>query len=424
MIRGFVNFAKKSAYTAPILFKPTFNYAPKFSFATQLTQAQELRYLARIVGTAYFKHNDEVNVSSDVRLVDQNNKFLGIYSVNEAKKKCRELNTDLVLINDATRPAICKATNYKDDLYKKFVKDILEKDLIKLSKQIQKKAETSKSIKLGSKMTISDLKNKIIAAQGVAKQVKIVRVYMQVTESTEESGRNILYTFRDLGKDFLRPRGEIEERELDEEEDWKKEMRDEHLSKDEDRKVLIQSFHSFLYVEQSGLTAASTNVKDLTEAQIKDYIQDYIKRESKKSVFDRDIEKLVKSGDRDVRSLVAEDREAQGFVDEAPIDELGEEEESSTQNLDAFRFREADSAKKANEKFRDAWREIEKADPDSAHQLNDEIEEIRQRFGGDREQAFLQYALEKQNQQLKTLDRLKKIKKIIQKNQKFDERFV
>jgi len=92
--------------------------------------------------------------------------------------------------------------------------------------------------------------------------------------------------------------------------------------------------------------------------------------------------------------------------------------------LDAFRFREADSAKKANEKFRDAWREIEKADPDSAHQLNDEIEEIRQRFGGDREQAFLQYALEKQNQQLKTLDRLKKIKKIIQKNQKFDERFV
>ncbi len=43
-------------------------------------------------------------------------------------------------------------------------------------------------------MTIADLKNKIIAAQGVAKQVKIVRVYMQVTESTEESGRNILYT--------------------------------------------------------------------------------------------------------------------------------------------------------------------------------------------------------------------------------------
>ena len=43
-------------------------------------------------------------------------------------------------------------------------------------------------------MTISDLKNKIIAAQGVAKQVKIVRVYMQVTESTEESGKNILYT--------------------------------------------------------------------------------------------------------------------------------------------------------------------------------------------------------------------------------------
>jgi len=140
-----------------------------------------------------------------------------------------------------------------------------------------------------------------------------------------------------------------------------------------------------------------------------------------------------------VRALVAEDREAQGIVDEAPIEELGDEEESSTQNLDAFRFKEAEVSKKANEKFRDAWREIEKSgikekskrkinllniDPTSAVQLNDEIEEVRQRFGGDREQAFLQYALEKQNQQLKTLDRLKKIKKIIQKNQKFDERFV
>jgi len=125
-----------------------------------------------------------------------------------------------------------------------------------------------------------------------------------------------------------------------------------------------------------------------------------------------------------VRALVAEDREAQGIVDEVPIEELGEEEESSTQDLDAFRLREVETLKKNNEKFRDAWREIEKSDPESAHRLNDEIEEIRQRFGGDREQAFLQYALEKQNQQLKTLDRLRKIKKIIQKNQKFDERFV
>jgi len=55
--------------------------------------------------------------------------------------------------------------------------------------------------------------------------------------------------------------------------------------------------------------------------------------------------------------------------------------------------------------------------------LHDEVEEIRQRFGGDREQAFIHYALEKQNQQLKTLDRLRRIKKIIQKNQKFDQRF-
>ncbi len=74
---------------------------------------------------------------------------------------------------------------------------------------------------------------------------------------------------------------EIEERELDEEEDWKKEMKDDHLSHDEERKVLMQSFHSFLYVEQSGLTQAATDAKDLSEQQVKEYIQEYIKRESK-----------------------------------------------------------------------------------------------------------------------------------------------
>ncbi len=57
MIRGFINFTKKSGYTtAPNLFKPSFTYAPNFYFATGLTQAQELRYLAKIVGTTVLLH--------------------------------------------------------------------------------------------------------------------------------------------------------------------------------------------------------------------------------------------------------------------------------------------------------------------------------------------------------------------------------
>jgi len=47
------------------------------------------------------------------------------------RKKCRDLGTDLLLINPNSKPMICKAMNYKEDLYKKFVKDVFEKDLPK-----------------------------------------------------------------------------------------------------------------------------------------------------------------------------------------------------------------------------------------------------------------------------------------------------
>ncbi len=47
-------------------------------------------------------------------------------------------------------------------------------------------------------MTISDLRNKVGAAEGMAKQVKNIRIYLEVTEETEESGRNVLLTVMKL----------------------------------------------------------------------------------------------------------------------------------------------------------------------------------------------------------------------------------
>lgn len=41
------------------------------------------------------------------------------------------MNADLLLINSNTKPMICKAVNYKEELYRKFVKDVFEKDLPK-----------------------------------------------------------------------------------------------------------------------------------------------------------------------------------------------------------------------------------------------------------------------------------------------------
>ena len=41
------------------------------------------------------------------------------------------LKLDMVLTNATSRPPICKAYNYREDLYKKFVKEVVEKDIPK-----------------------------------------------------------------------------------------------------------------------------------------------------------------------------------------------------------------------------------------------------------------------------------------------------
>jgi hypothetical protein len=62
----------------------------------------------------------------------------------------------------------------------------------------REKAVESKSIKLGPKMNVADLKNKILNAQEIGKKFKTVRVYMKVTEETDESGRNVIYTVKKI----------------------------------------------------------------------------------------------------------------------------------------------------------------------------------------------------------------------------------
>ena len=64
--------------------------------------------------------------------------------------------------------------------------------------------------------------------------------------------------------------------------------------------------------------------------------------------------------DRDVRSLVEEDRENAGIADE-PIKEFSPiDENAGFDEYDYLRNREVDTSKKTSEKFKQAWRDIEK----------------------------------------------------------------
>ena len=54
----------------------------------------------------------------------------------------------------------------------------------------------SKSIKLGTTITGSDLKNKAKIALDLAKKARSIKVYIRITEENEAIGRNILYSVR------------------------------------------------------------------------------------------------------------------------------------------------------------------------------------------------------------------------------------
>ena len=89
--------------------------------------------------------NEEIDYNGDVRLLDGNGKLLGLYNIYEARyysfiitnpiydiiirKKAKELDVDLIMVNANIRPAICKAIPYRDDLYNKFMKEIINKDM-------------------------------------------------------------------------------------------------------------------------------------------------------------------------------------------------------------------------------------------------------------------------------------------------------
>lgn len=59
--------------------------------------------------------------------------FVRVFLNITRRRKCEELNKDMVMTNINARPPICKAYDYKDDLYKKFLKEVIEKDLPKCS---------------------------------------------------------------------------------------------------------------------------------------------------------------------------------------------------------------------------------------------------------------------------------------------------
>jgi len=107
--------------------------------------------------------------AAKVRVIDVNGKNLGILPLEEALRKARERNLDLVQVTEKVFPPVCKIIDYGKYLYN------LEK---KQRKQKSKKGGELKGIRLGFNTSLHDLETKAKMAERFLKEGNKVRIEM------------------------------------------------------------------------------------------------------------------------------------------------------------------------------------------------------------------------------------------------------
>lgn len=162
-----------------------------FKFSTQNTN--ELKAIAQMLGIKQQKLNEEIEHNGDVRLVNKNSKLIGIFTKQQALDHVKKHGMDLLLVSDQVSPIICKATNYKEFLYDKFVKEIILQDSNFKKRKTTKKS--TKRLKLSTSISSGDLRNKAHQLTELAKKFENFAVYIYCNDKTVESAKNILHTF-------------------------------------------------------------------------------------------------------------------------------------------------------------------------------------------------------------------------------------
>jgi len=71
--------------------------------------------------------NDEIEFVGEIRLIgDDETPGLGLINIELAKEKSKELDMDLVLLNDKIKPALCRIEDFRQTTYYSFYKTYLK----------------------------------------------------------------------------------------------------------------------------------------------------------------------------------------------------------------------------------------------------------------------------------------------------------
>lgn len=135
--------------------------------------------------------------SSQVRVIDEVGKQLGVFSLQEALNLAKERNLDLIQVTEKVEPPVCKIIDYGKYLYQLQKKE--KKSKVKQSGEL-------KEIRLGFAISLHDLETKATLAKKFLEKGERVKIEM-ILRGREKG-------FSEMGKEKVQQFLEILEKQI------------------------------------------------------------------------------------------------------------------------------------------------------------------------------------------------------------------
>ena len=110
-----------------LLFRNAFRFSIKFKLENY--SYEDYATMCGLLRQKYQLHNEEIKTSGIIKLMDDANKVIGVYTASEARKKAESQGKDMVLVSQTATPILCRATDFRLRTINSFYQEIVMKNL-------------------------------------------------------------------------------------------------------------------------------------------------------------------------------------------------------------------------------------------------------------------------------------------------------
>jgi hypothetical protein len=107
-----------------IMMRNCFSFA---NFKIDEFDVQDYSTMCGLMREKYQMNNEEIQTSGLIKLLDDKSKVIGIYTASEARKKSLGMGLDMVLVNMASTPIVCRASDFRKRVVNKFYEGVVLK---------------------------------------------------------------------------------------------------------------------------------------------------------------------------------------------------------------------------------------------------------------------------------------------------------